>query len=423
MKKIKFFTLGCKVNQYETQSIREQSIECGFREVTNLPADVYVINTCTVTKHADKESRRLVRGALRNNPDGLILATGCLVEKDASEITQISPSVKIIPNHSKHLFRQFLKNPKSKIRNKRLQGFIPLNISDFKGHERAFLKIQDGCDNFCSYCKVPLVRGRSRSRKPSKIKEELVRLIDAGFKEIVLTGVCLGDYHYRNLKLVDLLGSLEKLKGNFRLRLSSIEPQLVSKKLIQILNLPKMCKHLHLPLQSGDDFILKRMNRKYTGKKFISLVEMVKGEVKNIAITTDVVVGFPGEEKRHFENTLNCLKMISPLRTHIFSYSRRQGTRAFDMPGNTNHQQIKERLKVIRELAEECSFSYRLDYKGKRLKVLIESVPEKNSGHLCGYSENYIRTIVENATRKDINNVITVKVEKVNCDETLARKV
>ena len=435
MKRVKFYTLGCKVNQYETQGLREQFLKAGFRENNTEKTDIYIINTCTVTAQADSKSRHLIRKALQSNPKSEIIVTGCYVEKDASEILKISDRIQIVPNQQKHRIVTLLgfankrtneqTNPPAKLQAGRAgnETFIPLNISDFKGHERAFVKIQDGCNNFCSYCKVPLVRGSSRSRSNKEVVEEVKRLVNRGFKEVVLTGICLGDYHYGHFDLADVVTSLKKIKGEFRIRLSSVEPQLISDELIEkMANSARICPHLHIPLQSGDDAILKRMNRRYAVGDYLSLIAKIKKKIKDVAITTDVLVGFPGEKDENFRNTVRCLKEILPLRTHIFSFSCRPHTAAFNLQGRIEQQLIKERFNLLKKVTEESSYKFRKHFLGKNLTVLIESQPDRESGYFCGYSENYIRVIVENAAGGDINSLLPVEVETVNGRSTCAKK-
>lgn len=418
---IKFYTLGCKVNQYETQGIREQLLNAGFRENNSETSDIYIINTCTVTAQADRESRRLIRKALYSNPHAKIIATGCLVEKDAQQIRGISDKIHIVPNQQKHNIIGLLKFSNDEPRTTNHETFIPLRISRFYGHERAFVKIQDGCNNFCAYCKVPLVRGKSRSRSLQGIIEEVTRLVSNGFKEIVLSGICLGDYRYRNYDLADVLASLEKIEGEFRIRLSSIEPQLIDDRLINTMaDCGKVCPHLHIPLQSGDNAILKKMNRRYAVKDYLSLVARIKKKIKNAGVTTDILVGFPGEKEKNFCNTIRCLKEVLPLRTHIFSFSPRQGTAAFNLPGRLEAQVVKERVDLLKEVVAECSYKFRRGFLGKRFTVLIESQPDRENGFLCGYSENYIRVGVENASKKDINNLLQVRLKTVDKDSTKA---
>jgi len=411
-KRVKFYTLGCKVNQYETQAIREKFLYAGFKENNSEIADVYIVNTCTVTARADRESRRLIRRLLRSNPDSKIIATGCYIEKDAAKILSISNKTRIVPNCQKHLLLESLRDSLNDGKN---EAFLPLKISDFKDHERAFVKIQDGCDNLCSYCKVPLVRGASRSRSPKEIIAEVERLTRRGFKEVVLTGICLGSYHYRSFDLVGVLSALENIEREFRIRLSSIEPQLICDDLIgRIADSEKICPHLHIPLQSGDNKILKRMNRQYTREKYLSLIAKIKKKIKDAAITTDILVGFPGEEEKSFRNTLRCLKEVLPLRSHIFSFSPRQGTAAFNLQERVEPGLIKERVSLVRKAATQCSYKFRKPFSGKQLTVLIESQPDKQRSSFCGYSENYIRVIVENAEKRDINKLVKVKVKTVD---------
>jgi threonylcarbamoyladenosine tRNA methylthiotransferase MtaB len=419
MKIVKFYTLGCKVNQYETQALREQLLDAGFEENIHKIADICIINTCTVTSQADAESRRIVRKALRHNPNSKIIVTGCWVERDAQEIQRICDRIQIVPNYQKHRIIDVINSaiPDSQFLNDK--SFIPLNISEFKGHQRAFVKIQDGCNNFCSYCKVPLVRGKSRSRNLNEIATEIKCLVAGGFKEIVLSGICLGDYRHRDIGLVNLLIALEKIKGRFRIRLSSIEPHLLSAELIErIADSKKICPHLHIPLQSGDNKILKKMNRNYTVEGYLSLIERIKKKIKDVAITTDILVGFPGETEVNFRNTIICLQKILPLRTHIFSFSPRQGTAAFSFKPRIDSSLIKERFNQLKELAIECSYKFRKHFLGKSLTILIESQVDKNRGFFCGYSENYIRVSVENACKKDINNLVQAKVKAVDMYST-----
>lgn len=402
--------------------MRERLLNAGFAENNNEPADIYIVNTCTVTAQADRESRRLIRRALRLNSRAKVIVTGCYIQKDARETLKISSKVLIVPNQQKHRIVDYLNSAGEKRPLTGDESFIPLGISGFKDYQRAFVKIQDGCNNFCSYCKVPLVRGGSRSRGLKEIIEEVRRLVNCGFKEIVLTGICLGDYHYRNFDLANVVTSLEKIKGEFRIRLSSIEPQLINDRLIKTFNSPKICPHLHIPLQSGDDTILKMMNRQYTQKEFLSLIAKIKKRIKDVAITTDILVGFPGEKEINFKQTLSCLKEILPLRTHIFSFSLREGTRAFMLKEQIEPGLIKERVNRLKEVSAECSYKFRKQFLEKTLSVLIEAKVDRKSRAFCGYSQNYIRVILEDATEKDINNLTEVKVKAVDIYSTRAQK-
>lgn len=416
MQNVRFFTLGCKVNQYETQALRELFLNAGFREEESGPADFYVVNTCTVTDEADKQAIRLVKKLLQHNPPAKVVVTGCLAETNSIE--RLSPKLYVIPNAYKHEMVELLSSmpPGFRLEKRTADRFLPLGIARFAGHERAFVKVQDGCDNFCSYCRVPWARGRSFSRNPREVLREVVRLTDGGFKEIVLTGICLGDYRWEGLELADLIVSLRQIKKEFRIRLSSIEPQLMSGKLIDVFSASLVCPHLHIPLQSGDDQILNRMNRRYTQKKYLCLIEKIKKKVKDAAVTTDVLVGFPGEEEGNFHNTVICLKKMIPLRVHIFPFSIRPGTVAANFSGRPGQEAVKKRIELLKALTDELSYGFRKKFLGRELRVLVEGPPEKKTKWFSGYSDNYIRVAVENAALEDINNLLPVKITAVDAD-------
>ena len=292
MKTFKICTLGCKVNQYEAQAIRERFLNHGFKEaLAGKKADNYIINTCTVTANADKQSLALIRNCNRQNPKAKIIVTGCLAQKDSDSLRGLKGVDFIIS-----------------------KKFFTSGVTDFSGHTRAFLKIQDGCNNFCSYCKVPLVRGVSKSRPLEEIVREARQLVKNGFKEIVVTGICLGSYGKDlspKIRLAQALKSLDDIDGLPRIRISSIEPNDVSAELIErIAGSGKICRHLHIPLQSGDDEILRRMHRHYNRLDYLKLIERLKVCMPDIAISTDVMVGFPGENEIHFKNTLDKVKLL-----------------------------------------------------------------------------------------------------------------
>ncbi len=285
MKQIKFFTLGCKANQYDTQSIRERFLSKGFNDDNNSKPNYFLINTCTVTSGADQKSRNIIRRCIQANPKAVVIVTGCLVEKDWNSLLDIK-GISLIAKKS----------------------FFPEGISGFSQHTRAFLKIQDGCDNFCSYCKVALVRGKRRSKSLRQVVREAKKLVICGFQEIVLTGICLGAYgkdFSPRKDLMDVVDALGKIEGLRRIRLSSIEAGDVSAKLIKrLVSSKKLCRHLHIPIQSGDNNILKRMDRKYTREKYQNLIFRIKRSIPEVSITTDCLVGFPGETEGNFNNTV-----------------------------------------------------------------------------------------------------------------------
>jgi threonylcarbamoyladenosine tRNA methylthiotransferase MtaB len=407
MKTIKFYTLGCKVNQYETQMMREQFLRSGYKEIDNgAPAENYLINTCTVTQRADSESLGLIRRAQRENPKAKIIVTGCLTELDADRIRKACQRSLIIQKGS-GAFSLYKKGP----------GPFFMGITRFQDHTRAFLKIQDGCNNFCSYCKVPLVRGKSRSKPLKDIIEEAECLVKNGFKEIVLTGICLGSYG-KDLNpkqtLVAVIEELEKIEGLLRIRLSSIEAGDVSDELIERMAESKeLCPHLHIPLQSGDDEILKKMHRSYTRDDYLKLIRKIKKKIPRIAITTDVLVGFPSENEENFGNTLKLIQKIQPLKVHIFPYSRREKTAAANLGQEVPSYIIKERTQCLRRIAQACAKKYQKQFLNKRLDILIEGPCKENPGYYEGYADNYLKIFVSNKSNFK-NQLISLELKEIS---------
>ncbi|MFH0732253.1 MAG: tRNA (N(6)-L-threonylcarbamoyladenosine(37)-C(2))-methylthiotransferase MtaB [Candidatus Omnitrophota bacterium] len=411
IKTFKFHTLGCKVNQYETQLMREQLLKCGLQETcpvtntgskdiskicngenSNTPVDLYIVNTCTVTSDADRESRRFIRHSIRENPNAVIIAAGCYIEKDAEVIRAIDEKIIILPNKEKGNIAKYINH--SPI------NHSPINrITHFKDHTKAFIKIQDGCDNFCSYCKVPYVRGEPTSRDKDDIINEARELIKNNYKELVLTGVCLGAYGKdltSRISLKDILVSLAAMEGDFRIRLSSIEIQDVSDAVIDVIKKNnKICNHLHIPLQSGDDGILNKMNRKYSREEFLRKIKVIRKNIPGLAISTDVIIGFPGETKKAFNSTIKALKKIDPMRTHIFSYSRRPYTAAFGLKGELDKETIAERYKAIKAITEKMAKDYAKKAAKIKHRVLVENTKDKNTHRLCGYTDTYIRVTLK----------------------------
>jgi len=385
MKTFKFYTLGCKVNQYDTQSIKERLLKQGYIEATgSAKAGICLINTCSVTSSADQKSRGLIRRCIKDNPSSEVIVTGCLIKKDYLSVAEIK-GVDLIVSRS----------------------FFPENITNFSGHTRAFLKIQDGCDNFCSYCKVPLIRGRSRSKPLKQIVNEAKELARNGFKEIVLSGICLGHYGKdlsRGTNLVKAIEKMEDIEGLLRIRLSSIEASDINDELIlKIRNSRKLCRHLHIPLQSGDDQVLKDMHRRYCRDGYLAVVKKIKRLIPDMAITTDCLVGFPSEGKNQFLNTLDAIKEISPLKVHIFPYSERDGTVA---SRNFRHllpnMVIKERLQRMQKLAFLCRSAYMAQFLDRKMDVLVEARPKNNPFFWEGYTSNYLRVRIK--SRQDLGN-------------------
>ncbi|MCX5694528.1 MAG: MiaB/RimO family radical SAM methylthiotransferase [Candidatus Omnitrophica bacterium] len=370
---IKFFTLGCKANQYDTQSIRERFLSKGFQEAqAGGQPDYFLVNTCTVTAGADQKSRNIIRRCIQASGRSKVIVTGCLVEKDWSQLKKIKGISLIIK-----------------------KSFFPEKISSFSQHTRAFLKIQDGCSNFCTYCKVALVRGKERSKELKQIIREAEQLVACGYREIVLTGICLGAYGRglaKGKSLVDVINSLEKINGLSRIRLSSIEAGDVTPELIKCLQRSKkLCRHLHIPIQSGDNHILKLMNRKYSRKKYEDLISLLKRSVKGISITTDCLVGFPGETEVNFQNTVALVKKIMPLKAHIFPYSSRPQTKAAQFLGLLDPGIIRQRCTGLADMAQECRKKTMQGYLGDNVLVLIEREVESQPSFLEGLTDNYLK--------------------------------
>jgi threonylcarbamoyladenosine tRNA methylthiotransferase MtaB len=394
MKSIRFITLGCKANQYDTQSIRERFLSKGFCEITSKhKPDYFLINTCTVTSGADQKSRNIIRRSIQSNPQAKVVVTGCLVENDWQLLADIQGISLIIK-----------------------KSFFPEGVSSFSGHTRAFLKIQDGCSNFCTYCKVALVRGKERSKDLNQIIKEAERLVACGYKEIVLTGICLGAYGRELLPkkdLVDVIEALEKIQNLARIRLSSIEAGDVPAKLIKCLQKSKkLCRHLHIPIQSGDNQILKRMNRKYTSQKYTALISKLKRNIPGISITTDCLVGFPSETEKNFLNTVSLLKKIMPLKTHIFPYSSRPGTKAAGFNRLVDPEIIRLRCQKLEKVAKAAQVKFMQKFIGKQITVLLEGESRDNPNFLEGLTDNYLKVKVP--FKPDLKNkIVQVKLKSI----------
>lgn len=392
--KVKFVTLGCKVNQYETQGMREALERCGVHEPSSPdePCELVIINTCTVTAEADRNNRYWIRRLRRDYPRAQIVVTGCYAERDAGALQALSEVDLVIPHSEKSRIAQRLS----------LRGSEPEFVSDratfaisrFQNHSRAVLKIQDGCNHACSYCKVVLVRGRSRSRPFREIIDEAKRLRDGGYAEIILTGIQLGAYGLdleKKSALIKVLEACSRLEGIERIRLSSIEPVDVTGELIRtVRDVPKCCPHLHIPLQSGDDRILKAMNRRYSAVFYEGLIERLRGCIPDFTLTLDVMPGFPGEEEEQFLNTVRLLETVRPLKCHVFPYSRRPGTRAARMGHDVSGRVLRDRAKRLICLQEQLGAAEKNRFTGEVFGVLVEETPDKK-GWLEGFTPNYIR--------------------------------
>jgi len=382
-------TLGCKVNQHEGQGIRERLIGMGMREVDlDAGPDVAVINTCTVTARADRKCRQEVRRAVRANPEATVIVTGCSAVTDADAFREIPGVTHVLTKDQIGSLDAVLQGGPA------VSGDVfDLCISSFEGHTRAFMKIQDGCNAFCSYCIVPLARGRVRSRDLAQIGEEAQRLVDHGHKEIVLTGIHLGLYgaDLDGVKLVDAVRETLGVSGLERLRLSSIEATEVSDELLDLFDQDaRLCPHFHLPLQSGDHDVLRAMNRRYTPVEFLGAVARIRARLARPAITTDVMIGFPGETDAQFANTLRICRSAAFSRMHVFPFSPRPGTPAADMTPRVADATVRERETRALELAREMALQYKQGFEGDVVRPLIEGRRDRKTGLLTGLTERYL---------------------------------
>lgn len=389
MKTCAFATFGCKTNQYETQAIREQVLARGLREVPrNSFADLYVINTCVVTEQALKKSVRSIQRALRVNPAAKVVVTGCLVNYNRQALEVLGAQVILLPNSEKQKAASVVFGESADSR------ITPsFSVSGNVGHTRAFLKIQDGCDAFCSYCIVPFVRGAPRSRKEEEIELEAERLSKSGYKELVLTGINIGLYGREQNNgegLALLLERVAKRRLFARIRLSDVGVAEVTATLLSVMRAhPEICPHLHIPLQSGSDRILTKMNRNYTAQGYVEKVERIRSALGETAITTDIIVGFPGESESDFEQTLRLCQRIGFARMHIFPFSPRAATAANSLPQRCGAQEMRRRCRLLAEIAENLALSFKEGFIGRRVRVLTETEGEKT---LSGYSDHYLVT-------------------------------
>lgn len=407
-------TLGCKVNQYDSQEIREKLLSYGFREAEENEADVQIVNTCCVTRHADRKSRYAIREAVGGGRRVHVAVTGCYVGYRRSQVAAMAGVDAVFSNEEKDAVADWiLKKTQASSCSGGRQEFSKTPSSSARVKTRAFLKIQDGCDNRCSFCVIPYVRGRSRSKSLQQIVLEARRIIESGHQEIVLTGVCLGSYG-RDLDprpdLVDIVEELEQIEGLMRLRISSLEASYVSARLLEKMSAsPKLCPHLSIPFQSGDDEVLRGMNKRSSVADYTALVERARLLVRDLTVTCDVIVGFPTEEERHFRNTVRFLEAVMPLKTHIFSYSEREGTPIAKKRLRVSAAAVRERFLTLKELTDKISFENHKDFLGKEAEVLFES---GENGIWTGYTKNYLKVCVPSAYSL-ANAVKTVRIKLV----------
>ena len=430
-KVVKFITLGCKVNQYETNAMAQKFLEKGYQiieeetpENEEIKPDICIINTCTVTNMSDRKSRQMLRRMKEKNPNTIVVAVGCYAQVAKEELAKISEIDLVLGNNEKvEIVRHVEEYINNHIDNVELEDVMySKEFSDFGNvtyteKTRAVIKIQDGCDRFCSYCIIPYARGRVRSRKPESIVSEITQIASNGIKEVVITGIHIASYgkdfamskdsKLANYRLIDLLEEINEIQGIQRIRLGSIEPLLITEEFVERLKkLEKICHHFHLSLQSGCDETLKRMNRRYTTEQFKEIVRLLRNAYKDVNLTTDIIVGFPGETDEEFIKTYQFLKEIKFYKMHVFKYSPRKGTKAAVMPNQISGDIKEKRSRELIELSNENELEYNKNYIGKEMEVLFEEEKEKI---YKGHTQNYI--LVYCQTDKKIDN----KIEKVIC--------
>ena len=431
MKKAALHNLGCKVNAYETEAMQHLLEEAGYEIVPfTQKADVYVINTCSVTNMADRKSRQMLHKAKKNNPDSIVVAAGCYVQTSEKEVLNDLSVDIVIGNDRKHDLVRLLEEYSSDSVsdtvddiNDGKHDFEELFIDRTKEHTRAFIKVQDGCNQFCSYCIIPYARGRVRSRRFENVIAEVERLAANGFKEVVLTGIHLSSYGVdfeEDTGLLELIQAVNEIKGIERIRLGSLEPKIVTEHFASELSkLDKICPHFHLSLQSGCDATLKRMNRKYTTKEYERGCELLRKYFVHPAITTDVIVGFPGETEEEFAQTKAYLERIHFYEMHIFKYSKRKGTRAAVMPDQIDEQIKAARSEKLIALGQAMSLEFRKFYIGKNEEALFEEkavIGDKE--YFVGYTKEYVKVAKETDENLE-NQIVSGRISGMLTDEIL----
>ena len=398
MKKVAFKTLGCRLNLYETDALASQFAKGPYEIVDfDQEADIYVINTCTVTSQSDQKSRQVIKQAERANPGAITIVTGCMATQYKDKLSENRSIDYVVDNDHKTSilslvdahYRGEVVSPDQFERD--VFNFDPANDTF---HTRSFIKIQDGCDNFCTFCIVPKVRGRAISRKPEDIFENIRKVIDFGFREIVLTGVNIGRYKYGDYDFEKLVEAILGIPGDFRVRISSIEPDGYSDSFFRLFQNPKLTPHMHICLQSGSEDILLKMRRMYTAGEFEDIALKLKRDYPDFNLTTDIIVGFPGETEEDFEKTKEMVERIGFGHVHTFKYSIRKGTRAERLPDHVPEKVKTRRSEIIRTAAEQSRKKFRSGFVGKTQRVLVETITSE--GYARGYGEHYVPIIIKN---------------------------
>ncbi|KAB3530747.1 tRNA (N(6)-L-threonylcarbamoyladenosine(37)-C(2))-methylthiotransferase MtaB [Alkaliphilus serpentinus] len=406
MKKVAFHTLGCKVNQYETQAMTELFQKAGYTVVADTEvADAYVINTCTVTSIGDKKSRQFIRRVKRNNPNSIVAVVGCYAQTAANEVMDIEGVNIVMGTNDRNKIVEYVEEckPDEKINIvddiMKVREFEEMTVAEIKGKTRAFLKIQEGCNQYCTYCIIPYARGPVRSRRQEDILKEVKTLVANGFKEVVLTGIHVASYG-KDFKekdaLIEVLKGIHAIEGLERIRLSSLEPTLFTEDFLRELSvLEKVCQHFHLSLQSGSEKILHAMNRKYTTQQYREIVQAIRRVYPKIALTTDIIVGFPGETEEDFKETYEFVKEMAFSDIHVFKYSPRKGTPAADYQQQVDGMKKHRRSEELITLGEEMRVAYQRQFLGEIKGVLFEAEVKDKPGYTEGLTENYLKVLVK----------------------------
>ena len=421
-KKVALHNLGCKVNAYELEAMQEMLEKAGYEMVPFAPgADVYIINTCTVTNIADRKSRQMLHKARKMNPEAIVIAAGCYVQAQKN-MENIDDAIDIVlGNNRKQDLLFVLENykkgsgqEKDLISLDKPVEYEELQLSSTGEHTRAYLKVQDGCNQFCSYCIIPYVRGRVRSRRKEEVLEEVLRLTKNGYQEFVLTGIHLSSYGVDcEDNLLELIKAVHEIEGVKRIRLGSLEPRIITEEFAQALgNMPKICPHFHLSLQSGCDATLKRMNRKYSAEEYLEGCRLLRKYFKNPALTTDVIVGFPQESEEEFEQSYKMIESVEFYETHIFKYSRRQGTRAAQMEGQVDEAVKTERSHKLIQLGKEKKQKYMESFLGQQVEILFEETAKiQGEEYWIGYTKEYLKVAAKSKENLE-NRIVLGKVER-----------
>lgn len=431
--KVAFSTLGCRVNVYESEAMAEKFIREGYEVVdASEAADVYVINTCTVTNMGDKKSRQIISRARRLNENAIIAVVGCYSQIAPKEVSEIPGVDVVLGTRNKGDVVYYVNKAKDEgksqvhvegvLKNKK---FEELNIEEYQDKTRAFLKIQDGCNRFCTYCIIPYSRGSVCSKDPKKVLEEVNKLADHGFKEIILSGIHTASYGLDlegSVNLINIIEEIEKVEGIERIRIGSIEPAFFTPEVIEkIKKFKKLCPHFHLSLQSGCDATLKRMNRRYTAQEYADSVNLLRETMPDVSITTDVIVGFPGETEEEFNETYEFLKNIKLTKTHVFKYSPRKGTKAADMKDQIDGSIKEKRSKLLIELSNKNEKEFIEKFIGKEMDALIETEVKGKEGIYEGYTRNYIKVQVPCTCADVTGKIVDIEITEAENEIGIAK--